>query len=87
MVNRQGSKQVDNVTKIECSDEADGEGQVCKVEAERSLPTRYRNVEEVDTDNVKLDNQNVRDGDYSFEEPVDCEIVFGTELNRIKCKE
>jgi len=87
MVDRQGSKVVENVTEIKCSNEVDSEGQQCKVVSKRNLPTRYRNIEEVDTDNVKLSNQEESDGSYSFKEPVDCEIVFGSEINRIECRD
>lgn len=87
MVKRQGSKLVENVTKIECSNDVKGSGSTCRVISQRSIPTRYRDIEEVDTDNVKLDKYEARNGDYVFNKPVECEIVFGSELNRIKCRD
>lgn len=83
MVNRQGSKLVENVTRIECSPEYGTDNMHCKVVSERNLPTRYRNIEGVDAEEKYRNN----DGDYQFENPVDCEVVFGSELNRIKCRD
>ena len=86
MVKQQGSKQVDNVTEIDCRNQVGDKGMMCRVVAKNRIPTRYRNIEEVDTDNVKLEDQEVEENTYRFNEPVDCEIVFGEELNRIECK-
>lgn len=87
MANRQGSKVVENVTGIECMEESNNEGLQCRVVAESTIPTWYRNVEEVDTDNVKVKNQEVSENSYGFDEPVDCEIQFYEDYSRIQCEQ
>jgi len=87
MVDRQGSKIVENVSQIRCGDEIDSDTMPCKVVSENNLPRTYRNIKEVDTDGVKSDDQQQSDKEYRFREPVYCEIVFGSELNMIECRD
>lgn len=87
MVNRQGAKLVEDVTGIECMEDTDDNTLQCRVVSETSIPTWYNNVEEVDTDNVKLEDQEREDNSIGFDNPVECEIVFGSEYNRIECSD
>jgi hypothetical protein len=88
-MDRQGSKIVEDVTKIVCSKEP-GEGiSSCKVYSEGSLPTRYNDIDDVDMDKVSVADADVlgEKRSYSFERPVQCSVVFGTEVNKIECED
>lgn len=83
MVDRQGSKVVEEVTEIKCINESNTSNLQCKVTSNKTaFPTTYRNIEAVDIEN-KESNEH---GNYEFKEPIDCEIIYGSKLNRIKCE-
>lgn len=91
MDNKQGSLLIEEVNSIECKNDNQREHYACRVSSEARIPTKYRNIEEVELKGIqkkKMDTLTINNDrqKYEFGEPVECTVEFGDSSNRIICE-
>lgn len=86
MVNdRQGSRIIEDVRKIECKTGKKDDYFTCRVESGQSIPGHYQNVESVTVEDVDVRKSEVSEDKrmFEFRNPENAELVIGSDRKEI----